>query len=247
MIELRNVTKRYGRFPGRRRAALERLTLSADPGECLGLVGPNGAGKSTLLGVALGFLRPDQGLVLVNGTEPRRYVRREGIGYVPEVPTLPRRWRVRETLLRLGILDGLAGRDLRRSVDAALERVGLIRHAAERVPGLSKGSVQRLAIAQLLLRPRRLILLDEPYSGLDPFWRASFRELLGELRRAVPERTVILASHDLQEVARVADRVAVLAAGSMRGTIGLPVAGARSLEAAVRAAVGTRIRAMESR
>lgn len=221
MIRLRDVSKRY-RSLRSTTVALDGLNLLVPVGEFVALVGPNGAGKSTLFGVLLGFLRPDGGSATVGGLDPREWVRQNGVGYLPEVPSIPRRWRARETLIRLGVLDGLRRSDLDRQVDAALERTGLTARCATRTGALSKGSRQRLAIAQLLLQPRTLMLLDEPFAGLDPFWRSGLRELLTQLRRDRPATTIIMASHDLAEVGRLADRVVMLADGRVRRELGCP-------------------------
>lgn len=214
MIRFQRVSKRYGLRPvSRGDPALRSLDLRAPGGECLALVGPNGAGKSTVLGLTLGYLRPTAGTVRVGGLPPSRFVRARGAGYLPEGFRPPRRLRSREVLRRLALLDGLGGRAARRRAGEALERVGLGGSAGDRVGGLSSGNRQRLGIAQLLLRPRRLLLLDEPWSGLDAGGRSRLRGILAQLRRHRPESIVLLASHDLDQVARVADRAVLLHRG----------------------------------
>jgi ABC-2 type transport system ATP-binding protein len=230
MIELRGVTKSYRRFRSAGSVALDGITLRVGRGECLGVLGPNGAGKTTLLALLLGFLRPSSGFISVEGAEPCRYARESGVSYLPESIRLAGGRPACQVLCRLGILDGLGGAALKVRVAHALDRVGLTQHAGTRVNALSKGSLQRLAIAQLLLRPRRLILLDEPLAGLDPFWRGEFRHLLSELRREDPNRTIIIASHDLPEVERIAGRAIVLTGGLLRDEVRLPVRGPCTLE-----------------
>lgn len=213
MIRFQEVSKRYGRLPGRGGAALRGLDLRVRPGECVALVGPNGAGKSTVVGLALGFLRPSEGRIRVGGLPPRRYVRTRGAGYLPERYSPPARLRVRAALHRLALLDGLGRPKARGRVREALARTGLEDSAGRRVQELSRGDRQRLGVAQLLLCPRGVLLLDEPWGGLDPAGKRRLREALVGLRREHPRTAVLVASHDLGQVARVADRALVLAGG----------------------------------
>ena len=192
--------------------ALDRLSLEVEPGTLLGLIGVNGAGKTTLLRALLGYLRPAAGEVTIDGLSPRRYVERHGIGYVPERVASPRRWTV-EGALRAYSLLGDVGVDGPDRVERALQRLGLAEARERRVGSLSKGTLQRLAIAQAIVCERRLLVLDEPTDGLDPVWIAELRTLLGEWRSADPQRILVLASHDLALVERVATRVVVLHAG----------------------------------
>lgn len=212
MISFQEVEKRYGLFPGRRQSALRGMSLRVRRGECVALVGPNGAGKSTVIGLALGFLRPTAGRVRVGGTAPERYVRSRGAGYLPERYSPPPALRAREVLRRLALLEGLEGEEAVRRSRRALARVGL-GDGAGRVRSLSRGNRQRLGIAQLLLSRRELLLLDEPWGGLDPAGRTRLRALLAELRAEAPGAALLVASHDLGQVARVADRALVLAGG----------------------------------
>lgn len=217
MIRFQRVSKRYGCGRGSAAAALRSFDFRAEVGECVGLVGANGAGKSTVLGLLLGFLRPGAGTVRVSGLPPERFVRTRGAGYLPEGYRPPERLRAGVLLRRLGALDGLGGREARRRTCEVLDRVGLGGSARARVGTLSRGNRQRLGVAQLLLRPRRLVLLDEPWSGLDAEGRSRLRSVLDELRRERPETTVLLASHDLGQVARVADRAVLLDRGRSVG------------------------------
>jgi len=219
MIDFQNVSKRYRSAWGGGTDALRELTLHVRTGETFAVVGPNGAGKSTLLGLILGYLKPTRGRVRVGGRCARLYVRTCGIGFLPEQTGLPAHLTVREVLIRLGTLDGLQGLERERCVCRALERLELTESSRKRTGELSKGNRQRLGIAQLLLRPRSLIVMDEPASGLDPLWRVNLRQLLGELRAEDPARTLVISSHDLHEIEQVADRVAVIDHGRVRELI----------------------------
>lgn len=235
-VELVEVEKRWRRRFRPDAVALAGLTLRVEPGERVLLAGPNGAGKSTLLAVAAGLVRPDRGVARVRGLAPAAHARRRGVGWLADGAPFPPGLAVRETLLRLGLLDGLSGRTLRRRVDAALDRTGLADRRAERTGALSRGLRQRLGVAALLLRPRSLLLLDEPLAGLDPAWRAGLRDILDELWRSDPSRAALIASHELGDAARLADRVVVVAAG--RAADELPAgAPAPELERRVLAAI----------
>lgn len=213
MIRFEAVSKRYGRLGGRREPALREVDLRVRPGERVALVGPNGAGKSTVVGLAMGFLRPSAGRVRLGGLPPRRFVRTRGVGCLPESFDPPGRLRAEQYLRRRAVLDGVAGGSVRSRSREALERAGLSGAAEKRVRSLSRGNRQRLGVAQLLLRPRRALLLDEPWSGLDPGGKRMLRDVLSAVRRARPGTSVLMSSHDLGQVAAAADRAVLLVDG----------------------------------
>jgi ABC-2 type transport system ATP-binding protein len=223
MIEFEAMTKRY-RLPPRQGApreveALTEVTLALPAGSVSAVVGPNGAGKTTLLALLLGFLRPTEGEVRIAGLEPRTYARRHGAAYLPETFRLPASWRVRPAVRALARLEGLGRRGARDRAEQALETVGLAEHGDRPVRTLSRGMLQRLGIAQALVGDRALVVLDEPTEGLDPLWRIRLRQIVGEL--AAAGRTVVLSSHDLGEVERLAARAVVLDAGRVREVVDL--------------------------
>jgi ABC-2 type transport system ATP-binding protein len=218
MIELRNITKLYRAPLAAPVRALDGVTLRVATGSVLGVIGLNGAGKSTLLRLLLGYVQPTEGEATIAGLPPRVYAERHGVAYVPERVAIPGWWTVRGALRAYAML-GHLGDDAWDRVEAALGRLGLEPLAERRVGRLSKGNVQRVAIAQALLGDRKLMVLDEATDGLDPVWIAELREIVAEWRAADPERTVVLASHNLPEVERVADAVLVLHAGKARERI----------------------------
>lgn len=218
MIELTEVHKEYrtpGHLTGRRVQALRGVTLEARAGEALGLIGLNGAGKSTLLRILLGYVRPTAGTARIAGAEPRAYAESAGIAYVPERVAVPPAWTVRRALTAYAMLADL-GSDAEERVERAIARLGLRPLAERRVGALSKGNVQRVGIAQAIVADRALMVLDEPTDGLDPLWVAELREIVGEWRAADPTRTLVIASHNLAEVERLAERVLVLHDGTVR-------------------------------
>ncbi|HSK18650.1 MAG TPA: ABC transporter ATP-binding protein [Longimicrobiales bacterium] len=209
MIELREVTKRYGRR-GAAPEAVRALSLTFSPGTVWAVVGPNGAGKSTLLSLLLGFIRPTEGAITIAGETPRDYLREHGAGYLPERFSLPARWRAGEALRMFSRLERVPAADAERTV----ELLGLAPHLDKRAGELSRGLLQRVGLAQALLARRSLIVLDEPTEGLDPVWRVRLRDIVAELR--AESRTMVIASHDLSEIERIADRALVLDSGAVR-------------------------------
>jgi ABC-2 type transport system ATP-binding protein len=214
VIHFDRVGKRYRSWTGREVLALEDFSLDIQPGEVFGLAGPNGAGKSTLIALLLGFLGPSTGTVSIDGLAPRRYVERSGIGYLSELVNIPPAWRVVQALRRYALLAGVSAPAMDARIAEALSTLGLEEHRAKRVRQLSKGNLQRLGLAQALLCEERVIVLDEPTHGLDPVWTQRFREVVIRLRR--PERTILIASHNLDELARLADRVAIMDHGRLQ-------------------------------
>jgi ABC-2 type transport system ATP-binding protein len=222
MIRLTEITKEYGGGPwarGRVVRALAGVSLEVAPGTALGVIGLNGAGKSTLLRLLLGYVRPTAGEASIRDLPPREYAERHGIAYVPERVAIPGQWTVRGALMAYAMLGDLE--DAPDRVDAALRRLGMEELADRKVGRLSKGNLQRLAIAQALLGDRELMVLDEPTDGLDPVWIAELRRIVADWRAADPTRTLIVASHNLPEVERIADRVVVLHEGRVREALEL--------------------------
>jgi ABC-2 type transport system ATP-binding protein len=223
MIRLEKVVKEFGgplaRLRGERVRALDGVTLHVPPGAAVGLVGPNGAGKSTIIRLLLGYLAPTRGGVQVGGMLPRDYAERRGVAYVPDRISLPPAWTVRGALHAFAAL-GEVERPAER-IQRVMRKLGLTELAGRRVAALSKGNLQRLGIAQALLGDRKVMVMDEGTDGLDPEWVARVREMLAEWRRADPERVLVYASHDLDEVERVADQAVVLSDGRVREVVEL--------------------------
>jgi ABC-2 type transport system ATP-binding protein len=215
VIELENVSKTYiSLFRNRRVEALAGLTLSISRGEVFGIAGPNGAGKSTMLSILLGYLRPTGGQARLNGHNPRQYVEKSGVSYLTELVSIPPRWNLESALYRYAALSNLPKAAARERVRRAIDTLGLEEHRKKQVRQLSKGNLQRLGIAQALLADSDLVIFDEPTHGLDPVWTQKFRDIVTELRR--PSRTILIASHNLDELERLADRVGILSQGRLQ-------------------------------
>jgi ABC-type multidrug transport system ATPase subunit len=214
VIAFHHVGKRYRSLTGRRVRALEDFTLELHAGEVFGLAGPNGAGKSTLIALMMGFLAPTEGTVRIEGLEPRRFIESHGIGYLSELVNIPPGWRTGDALRRYALLAGVPSSSLGARVDEVIELLGLSEHRGKRVRQLSKGNLQRLGLAQALLCEERVIVLDEPTHGLDPVWTQRFRDVVTALRR--DDRLILIASHNLDELARLADRVGIIDHGRLQ-------------------------------
>lgn len=206
MIEFAGVSRRFGRGRGHVEA-LGGVSLRVERGTVVAVVGPNGAGKSTLFALALGFLGATAGRVTIAGEDPRAWVRGRGAGYLPERFTLPGGWPVGRALRALTALE----RGGAAEAAGAVARWGLEEVVAREAGELSRGMVQRVGLAQATAVAHELVVLDEPSEGLDPVWRIRLRDEVKRLRSA--GATVLLASHDLAEVERVADRVVLLDRG----------------------------------
>jgi ABC-type uncharacterized transport system ATPase subunit len=165
----------------------------------------------------LGFLRPTDGEVQLDGQSPRAFVERYGVGYLSELVNIPPRWPLEQAIERFALLAGVPDAELRQRVDAVIERLGIGEHRKKAVRQLSKGNLQRLGLAQALLREERVLILDEPTHGLDPVWTQRFRDIASELRQ--PGRVIFIASHNLDELQRLADRVAIIDRGRLQRVV----------------------------
>ena len=217
VIAFRQVGKTYRSLLGNSVKAVEEFSLEVAEGEILGIAGPNGAGKTTLIAMMLGYLRPTTGTVEINGLPARTYVERNGIGYLSELIAINPKWRADTALVRYATLAGIAPSQIPAQVDAVIEKLGLAEHRDKKVKALSKGNLQRLGLAQALLRDEQILVLDEPTHGLDPVWTQRFRGIVDELRR--PDRTILIASHNLDELQRLADRVAIIDHGRLQRVV----------------------------
>jgi ABC-2 type transport system ATP-binding protein len=191
------------------RVAVEDVSFTLAPGEIFALLGPNGAGKTTTLRMLAGLIAPSSGAVHVRDEPmtPRTAARLRGaIGFLTESPGLWDRLTVRQNLTTYARLYGLQSPG--RAVDRALELFGISDRSRDRAAQLSKGLRQRVALARTLLHDPQIVLLDEPTSGLDPESARGVRELILRLRDE--GRAVLLSTHNLDEVERLASRVAVL-------------------------------------
>ncbi len=196
----------------RERAALAGVSIRVERGDVYGLLGRNGAGKTTLFRILLDVLRPDQGSIEILGGPPGPELRRR-MGYLPEDRGQDPDQRVGEVLVHHARLRGLAAGDARARTARWLDRLGLPDVARQKFREISKGMHQRVHLAAALLHDPDLLILDEPFSGLDPSGR---NEILGILHeRAQAGVTVLLSSHLVERIEGVASRIGILERGTM--------------------------------
>jgi ABC-2 type transport system ATP-binding protein len=210
------LAKVYRSSWGRRVEALRDLTLDIPRGEIFGLLGPNGAGKTTTLKLLMGFMRPSGGTGRVLGEPLGSLGARARIGFLPENPYFYEYLTPVEFLDTCAALSGVPGHERQDRIRDTLARVGLDPAERRRLRKLSKGTLQRVGLAQAILHDPELVVLDEPMSGLDPLGRRQVRDLLLELRDR--GKTVIFSSHILPDVETVCDRVGILVRGKLRRT-----------------------------
>jgi ABC-2 type transport system ATP-binding protein len=207
MLDVREVTKSYSG-----RAVVNRVSFSMQPSEILALLGPNGAGKTTLIRMITDILRPDEGTILLEG-KPAADADRRHIAYLPEERGLYRRAPVAEVVSYYGTLKGLSAREARAEAQALLERMELGEWARKQVQALSKGMQQKVQFCTVLIGRPRLLILDEPFAGLDPLNTQLFEELLAERRRN--GATVLLSTHQMGKVEELCDRALMINHGRM--------------------------------
>jgi len=198
------------------RLAVDHVSLQVEAGEVMGLLGPNGSGKTTILRILTGYLLPSSGTARIADVDvvDDALAARAQVGYVPEDVPLYGWMRVQEFLAFMAKLKGLTGRVATSSVEAVIERLDLGGVRRILIGKLSRGYRQRVAIAQALLGNPTLLILDEPTNGLDP---RQIIEMRGHIRSLARERTVLVTSHILGEIERVADRAAILLGGRLLG------------------------------
>jgi ABC-2 type transport system ATP-binding protein len=205
MLELRDLKRRYGET-----VALDGLSLEVPESEVVGFVGPNGAGKTTAMRIALGVLEPDSGDVRWRGEAIGRAAQQR-FGYMPEERGLYPKMRVDRQLSYLAALHGATDRDAAAAAARWIERLGLDEHTEQRVEELSLGNQQRVQLGAALVHDPEVLILDEPFSGLDPIGADVMAEVLFE--RAREGVAVIFSSHQLELVERICNRVAIVKDG----------------------------------
>lgn len=207
MIKAENLTKWYGPT-----LAVDALSLELEPGKIVGFLGPNGAGKSTTIRMLTGFLPPTSGRATLDGHDVLTHAAdaRRKLGYLPESNPLYPEMRVEEYLHFAGKLHDMPRPKRRSRIDIVADRCGLIHLRRRTIGRLSKGNKQRVGLAAALLHDPPVLVLDEPTSGLDPNQIGQVRQLIRDL---AGQHTVLLSSHILPEVQRVADRVVIIAQG----------------------------------
>ena len=186
--------------------AVQNLSFAVDRAEIFGLLGPNGAGKTTTIRVLMDIVKPDSGVAQVLGQEPRAV--RDRVGYLPEERGLYRSLRVGESLIYLGQLKGMSAARARQRANELMAQVELAGWMGKRVQELSRGMQQRVQLVASLLHDPDLVILDEPFQGLDPVNAERVREVIRGLRTA--GKTVVLSAHEMSQVEALCDRIALI-------------------------------------
>jgi ABC-2 type transport system ATP-binding protein len=213
LLHLERVSKWYGPVIG-----LNDVSLTLGPG-LTGLVGPNGAGKSTLMKLATGQLRPDLGSAKVLGRPAHSAAARRCVGFCPEADTFYEEMSGRAFVRTMARLCGYSRRAARIRAEDVLQRVGMADRSERRLRGYSKGMRQRIKLAQALVHDPDLLILDEPFNGIDPVGRIELQSLLQDL--ADQGKSILISSHQLEELEKLTDQMLVIARGMLiaQGTV----------------------------
>ncbi len=208
-IKVNQLTKIFGE-----QKALDAISFEAKEGEILGFLGPNGAGKSTTMKIATTYLPPTSGQVEVCGLDVEEYPNkvRASIGYLPEHNPLYLEMYVREYLGFIGEVHGMRGKRLRIRIEEVIILCGLQKEHNKKIEALSKGYRQRVGLAQALIHDPKVLILDEPTTGLDPNQIIEIRKLIKSISK---DKTVIFSTHIMQEVQALCDRVVVINNGKV--------------------------------
>jgi len=204
-IKVRNVNKTFGST-----RAVDDVSFDVYKGEIFAMLGPNGAGKSTTIRMILDILKPDQGSIEVLGG-PLNDRRRDRIGYLPEDRGLYRKVSAIEVMTYLGTLKGLSSGEARKRSMELLERLELAEHADKKVQELSKGMQQKVQFAVTVLHRPELIIIDEPFSGLDPVNTLVIKDLIVDMRNQ--GTAVVMSTHQMHQVEEMADRLLMISRG----------------------------------
>lgn len=194
--------------------ALQDLTLEIEKGEVFGFLGPNGAGKSTTIKLLMGLIRPNAGEISIFGKTIGTPEARRHVGYLPENPTFYDYLSAEEYLYFVGKTFGMVGSRLKEKIEQELRFLTLWEARKRPIRGYSKGMVQRLGIAQVLLHDPDIYILDEPMSGLDPAGRAMVKEIILDLKGR--GKTIFFSTHITADIERVCDRVGIVAGGQLK-------------------------------
>jgi ABC-2 type transport system ATP-binding protein len=220
-IEIENLTKDYpfGFLHLKKKRSLEGLTMQVESGEVFGFLGPNGAGKSTTIKLLVRLIFPDAGSARILGKPIADIEMHRDIGYLPEQPYFYDYLTAAEVLDYFARFHDLTATDRRERVSRMLQKVGLETAGKIQLRKYSKGMLQRVGLAQAILHDPKVVILDEPMSGLDPIGRREVRDIILELKRE--GKTVLFSTHILSDAEMLCDRVGVIVGGKLRG-IGAP-------------------------
>ncbi|MCH7691383.1 MAG: ABC transporter ATP-binding protein [candidate division Zixibacteria bacterium] len=201
--------------------ALDAVDLAVPQGEVYGLLGDNGAGKSTLFKTFLGLVKPDSGEIFINGHIPSNPFSRSNVGYLPANPKFPGHLTARQLLLLTGNLYNMNDRDLRERIDGLLKMVGLHHWPTLKIKKFSKGLTQKVGLAQALISDPDLLILDEPFEGLDDKDKPELMKVIDKVRSEA--KTILISSPFRSDVESLADRIGIMKKGRIVQTIEINV------------------------
>lgn len=204
-VSISSVSKKFGSVQ-----AVDRVSLEVHPGEIFGLLGPNGAGKTTTIRMMLDIFKPDSGRIEVLGG-PLTIAKKRRIGYLPEERGLYKDLPVEQTLVFLATLKGLSEKEARHRLQGWLKRFDLYDHRQKKVQELSKGMQQKAQLIATLLHDPDLLVIDEPFSGLDPVNTRLVKEIIQEQRQA--GKTIIMCTHQMYQVEALCSRIVLINQG----------------------------------
>jgi ABC-2 type transport system ATP-binding protein len=225
-IKVENLTKIYGS-----QKAIDSISFEVNAGEIVGFLGPNGAGKSTTMKILTGFIPANEGVVKIVNLEinDNPIEIKKNIGYLPEQNPLYLDMFVKEFLTFIGELYEIKGKVLKERINEMIELVGLQKEQNKKIGQLSKGYRQRVGLAQALIHEPKVLILDEPTTGLDPNQIVEIREVI---KNTGKNKAVLFSTHIMQEVEAICDRVIIINQGKIvaSGTLAELKAGGKSLE-----------------
>ena len=220
VLRVEDVSKSFrGDMSFRSREVLHGVSFSVGVGEILGFLGPNGAGKTTTIKIILGLLRPDGGHVEIFGNPISDRSVMSHVGFLPETPYFFPHLSLREFLSFCGRMSGMHGGPLPGRIEQVAAMVGLQGSLGQRLKGFSKGMIQRAGLAQAILHDPELLILDEPFSGLDPLGRIMVRDILVDLRAR--GKTIFFSSHILPDMEVLCNRTCIIRDGRIVRTVSL--------------------------
>jgi len=204
-VEVRHVVKSFAD-----KVAVDDLSFSVAPGEIFGLIGPNGAGKTTTLKMMMDIIKPDSGEVTILG-EKLGEAAKNKLGYLPEERGLYKKQRVLDTIVYLASLKGMNPRSAEEKANKMLEQTGMLPHARKKIEELSKGMSQIIQFIVTTIHDPQLLILDEPFSGLDPVNTESSKKMVLNLRNQ--GKAVVLSTHQMNQVEELCDRILMVNKG----------------------------------
>lgn len=207
MLEVKELRKRYATT-----TALDGVTFEVMPGEIFGLLGPNGAGKTTAIRISLGIIEPDSGIVRFNGRELTPKMK-DSLSYLPEERGLYRKSKVIDVLVYFGSLRNVPPQEARRRAEKWLGEFELAEYATRKVDELSKGMQQKVQFISCVLHDPEFLILDEPFSGLDPVNQIVMKDMMRELK--AQGKTIVFSTHQMEQAEKLCDRICLINHGKV--------------------------------